>query len=132
LGQEAAADIDIPANTIVRRDGYTRLNSAARLIAWQPHMHIRGKYQCLELIYPSEPVKTETVTCARWNYNWHTIYNYDPGVSPIVPAGTLLHVIGLWDNTNTTRSTLIPRTGVEPGQVVPSMRWAFPGSVGMT
>src|SRR5207237_9877889 len=57
LGQESAPDIDIPANSIVRRDGYTRLNSAAKITAWQPHMHIRGKYQCLELIYPGEPVK---------------------------------------------------------------------------
>src|SRR6266699_266542 len=33
LGQEAAPDLDIPANSIVRRDGYTRLNSAAHITA---------------------------------------------------------------------------------------------------
>ena len=99
LGQEAAPDLDIPAGQIVRRDGYTRLNKAAMITAWQPHMHIRGKYQCLELIYPVEPVITETVTCASWNYNWHTIYNYQDDVQPIVPAGTLLHVISWYDNT---------------------------------
>src|SRR5262249_27106123 len=38
LGQESAPEIDIPANSIVRRDGYTRLNSAAKITAWQPHM----------------------------------------------------------------------------------------------
>src|SRR5256886_1722516 len=88
LGQESAPDIDIPANSIVRRDGYTRLNSAAKITAWQPHMHIRGKYQCLELIYPGEPGKTETVTCASWNYNWHTIYNYEAAREPMLPART--------------------------------------------
>src|SRR5262245_16013599 len=41
LGQEAATDIDIPANSSVHRDEYTRLTPSARIIAWQPHMHIR-------------------------------------------------------------------------------------------
>ena len=129
LGQEAATDIDIPANTIVRRDGYTRLNSPARIIAWQPHMHIRGKYQCLELIYPGEPVKTETVTCARWNYNWHTIYNYDPGVAPIVPAGTLLHVISWWDNTTNNRFNPDPKNwvGAGTGRTIDEMGFSWIG-----
>ena len=33
LGQEAAPDLDIPPNSIVRRDGYTRLNTAAHITA---------------------------------------------------------------------------------------------------
>jgi mono/diheme cytochrome c family protein len=99
LGQDSAPDLDIPAGQIVRRDGYTWLTKPAVITAWQPHMHIRGKYQCLELIYPVEPVVAETVTCAGWNFNWHTIYNYDDDVQPIVPAGTLLHVISWYDNT---------------------------------
>src|SRR5262249_15622653 len=34
-------DLDIPAGAeSVRRDGYSRLNLPARLIAFQPHMHI--------------------------------------------------------------------------------------------
>src|SRR5258708_2055912 len=93
LGQDAAPDLDIPANGTMRRDGYTKLEKNARIMAWQPHTHIRGNYQCLELIYPSQPVKTETLTFACWNYNWHTIYNYADDVTPIVPAGTLLHLI---------------------------------------
>ena len=50
------SDIDIPAGMIVRKDGYTRFSNAARITAFQPHTHIRGKYQCLELIYPSQPI----------------------------------------------------------------------------
>ena len=56
-------------------------------------MHIRGKVQCLELIYPNGP--TEMISCAHFNYNWHLIYNYADDVAPLVPAGTLLHVITL-------------------------------------
>ena len=129
LGQESAPDIDIPANSIVRRDGYTRLNSSAKITAWQPHMHIRGKYQCLELIYPGEPVRTETVTCASWNYNWHTIYNYEDEVAPIVPAGTLLHVISWFDNTSGNRHNPDPKNwvGAGTGRTIDEMGFSWIG-----
>ncbi len=134
LGQQGAPDLDIPANSIVRRDGYTRLNSAARIIAWQPHMHIRGKYQCLEMIYPGEPVKTETVTCANWNYNWHTIYNYADDVTPIVPAGTLLHVISWYDNTNSNRFNPDPNNwvGAGTGRTIDEMGFSWIGWYDLT
>jgi len=129
LGQESAPDIDIPANGVMRRDGYTRLNSAARLTAWQPHTHIRGKYQCLELIYPGEPVRTETVTCANWNYNWHTIYNYEDDVAPIVPAGTLLHVITWYDNTTNNKFNPDPKNwvGAGSGRTIDEMGFSWIG-----
>ena len=134
LGQEAAADIDIPANSIVRRDGYTRLNSPARLTAFQPHFHIRGKYQCFELIYPGEPVKTETVSCANWNYNWHTIYNYADDVAPIVPAGTLLHVITWWDNTPGNKFNPDPKNwvGAGTGRTIDEMGFSWIGWYDLT
>jgi hypothetical protein len=128
------ATIDIPANSIVRRDGYTRLNMAAHLTAFQPHMHIRGKYQCLELIYPGEPVKTETVTCAGWNYNWHTIYNYQDDVAPIVPAGTLLHVISWFDNTPANKFNPDPKNwvGAGTGRTIDEMGFSWIGWYDLT
>jgi len=118
----------------VRRDGYTRLNAAALLTAWQPHTHIRGKYQCLELIYPGEPVRTETVTCARWNYNWHTIYNYADDVAPIVPAGTLLHVITWYDNTSANRFNPDPNNwvGAGTGRTIDEMGFSWIGWYDLT
>jgi hypothetical protein len=129
LGQDAAPDLDIPANGMMRRDGYTRLQKAARLMAWQPHTHVRGKYQCLELIYPGEPVKTETVTCANWNYNWHTIYNYADDVAPIVPAGTLLHVITWLDNTTANKFNPDPKNwvGAGVGRTIDEMAFSWIG-----
>ncbi len=134
LGQEAAPDLDIPPNSVVRRDGYTRLNVAAHLTAWQPHAHIRGKYQCLELIYPGEPVRTETVTCANWNYNWHTIYNYEDDAAPIVPAGTLLHVITWYDNTTTNKFNPDPKNwvGAGTGRTIDEMGFAWIGWYDLT
>jgi hypothetical protein len=134
LGQEAATDLDIPGGSIVRRDGYQRLNKAARITAFQPHAHIRGKYQCLELIYPGQPVRTETVSCANWNYNWHTIYNYEDDVAPIVPAGTLLHVITWYDNTPSNRFNPDPKNwvGSGTGRTIDEMGFAWIGWYDMT
>jgi hypothetical protein len=134
LGQDAVPDIDIPAGQIVRRDGWTKLNHAAMITAWQPHMHIRGKYQCLELIYPLEPVKTETVTCASWNYNWHTIYNYSDDVQPIVPAGTILHVISWYDNTATNPYNPDPNNwvGSGTGRTIDEMGFSWIGWYDLT
>ena len=92
-------DLDIPGGAVVRQDGYERLNKAARITAFQPHMHIRGKYQCLELIYPTTPIASEVVNCANFDYNWHLVYNYADDVAPLVPAGTILHTISWHDNT---------------------------------
>jgi hypothetical protein len=134
MDQNGFSTIDIPANSMSRIDGYTRLNQAAHLTAFQPHMHIRGKYQCLELIYPGEPVRTETVSCASWNYNWHTIYNYEDDVAPIVPAGTILHVISWFDNTNSNKFNPDPKNwvGAGTGRTIDEMAFSWIGWYDLT
>ncbi|MEX2583296.1 MAG: cytochrome c [Gemmatimonadota bacterium] len=100
LGQRSAL-IDLPPNQVTRTDGYVYFHENTKITAWQPHMHALGTYQCLELIYPTAgaTAKTETVNCARWDYNWHTIYNYADDVAPIAPKGTVGHIISYFDNT---------------------------------
>jgi hypothetical protein len=106
--------LDIPAGGLVRRDGYQKFYKAARITAFQPHMHIRGKAQCLELIYPN--ASTEVVSCAHFNYNWHLTYNYADDVAPLIPAGTILHVISWHDNSTANRFNPDPRNWVGDGQ----------------
>ena len=77
--------IDIPAGHGRAHDGYTVLHKPARLISFQPHMHILGKRQCLELIYPTvgHAHDTELINCANFNYNWHLTYNYTDDAQPL-------------------------------------------------
>jgi hypothetical protein len=120
--------LDIAPGEVTRVDGYERLNKPAVITAFQPHMHIRGKYQCLELIYPGQPVRTETVTCAAWDYNWHTIYNYADDVAPIVPAGTLLHVISWMDNSTANKFNPDPKNWVgNGGRTIDEMAFSWIG-----
>ena len=127
--------IDIPGGEVVRTDGYVYFHTNATITAFQPHMHGLGSYQCLELIYPSggATAQTEMVSCANWDYNWHTIYNYDEDVAPLVPAGTVAHVISYFDNTESNPGNPDARnwTG-DGGRTIDEMSFSWLGWYSMT
>ena len=135
LGQHVT-DLDIPAGTVVRRDGYTMMNKAAKITAFQPHMHALGRYQCLELIYPtaSTPMQTEVISCAHFDYNWHLVYNYADDVAPLIPAGTILHIISWHDNSASNRGNLDPKNwvGNGRGRTIDEMAFAWIGWYDLT
>ncbi len=113
LGQPTEP-LDIPGgSTYVRSDGYTRFNKPGKITAFQPHMHTRGRRQCIELIYPDN--KTEQLSCADWSFNWHIVAVYSDDVAPIYPAGTVLHVIS-WHDNSPSRANPDPRNWVGSGQ----------------
>jgi len=49
-----------PPNSIVRRDGFTPTERRGAYHGLAAARAYPCKYQCLELIYPGEPVRTET------------------------------------------------------------------------
>lgn len=116
LGIPDNQDLDIRPNMKnIRSDGYTVLPKAAVITSFQPHMHNRGQAQCLELIYPTSSgervgsTRNEMVSCVdRFKFDWHVVYEYADDVAPIVPAGTILHVISLHDNTAANKSNPDP------------------------
>ena len=94
----SAPQVDIrPHTDNIRSDGYLMLKKAARLLSFQPHMHNRGKAECLEAIYPTGRV--EMLSCAKFRFNWHINYVYSDDAAPLLPAGTVLHSIMWHDNT---------------------------------
>jgi hypothetical protein len=109
-------DLDIPAGADnVRSDGYTRLTKNARITSFQPHLHNRGKAQCMEAIYPDGRV--EQLSCVNnYQFGWHIIYNYADEVQPLLPAGTMLHVISWHNNTASNRYNPNPRNWAGFGQ----------------
>jgi hypothetical protein len=134
LGQHVT-DLDIPGGEIVRTDGYTLFSKPAKITAFQPHMHIRGKYQCMELIYPTSgtPMKTEVINCAHFNYNWHLVYNYKDDVAPIVPAGTIVHIVSWHDNSAANKFNPDPKNWVgDGGRTIDEMGFAWLGWYDMT
>jgi hypothetical protein len=86
-----------PHEANVRSDGFLSLIKPTRLLSFQPHMHTRGKAECIEAIYPNG--KAETISCARFDFNWMINYVYAENAAPLLPAGTILHTIMWHDNT---------------------------------
>jgi hypothetical protein len=105
-------DLDIPAGADnVRSDAYFKLQKPARLTGYQPHMHNRGKAQCIEAIYPNMTV--EQLNCVnRYNFGWQIAYNYSDDVAPLLPAGTILHTTTWHDNSSKNPFNPDPRNWV--------------------
>jgi hypothetical protein len=91
-------ELEIPPNTVVRTDGYFRLPRNARIDAFQPHMHMRGRGMTLESIN-LDNTTTILSSVDRFNFNWHVNYLYADEEAPLLPAGTVLHMIAIHDNT---------------------------------
>ena len=118
-----------------RADGYTLHTKPGKIIAFQPHMHIRGKYQCIELIYPSiqQDHEARDHQLRHWDYNWHLVYNYADDVAPIVPAGTIVHIISWHDNSRQHARNPDPKNWVGYGQrTIDEMGFAWIGWIDLT
>jgi hypothetical protein len=99
LFQKLPADsLEIPPNTVTRNDGYFRLTRPTRIDAFQPHMHMRGKGMTLEAILLDNT--TQVISSVdHYDFHWQVNYVYADAVAPLLPAGTVLHFIGIHDNT---------------------------------
>jgi len=103
-------DLDIPAgDENVRLDAYTVLKTPVRFMTFEPHMHASGKRMCIQAIYPSGI--RQTMNCASYNHNWVKIYTYEDDAAPLLPAGTIVHIIGWYDNSAKNPRNVEPRTG---------------------
>jgi hypothetical protein len=109
-------DMDLPAGVDnIRTEGYSRLNQNARVTAFQPHLHNRGKAQCMQAIYPDG--KMETISCVdRYKFGWHIVYNYADDAAPLLPKGTMLKVTSWHNNTATNLYNPDPQNWAGFGQ----------------
>ena len=107
----SVTDLDFPAgDSLVRTDGYTFLQNNVRLSVFQPHLHNLGKRQCMEAIY--QDGRVQTLSCADWDFGWHIAYNYADHAQPLLPKGTVLHIISWHDNSEANRWAADPRNWV--------------------
>jgi hypothetical protein len=101
-------DLDIPAgDDNVRVDAHMVLTKPTRMIAFEPHMHASGKRMCVEAILPSGV--RQTLNCTRYDHNWVKVSQYEDDAAPLLPANTILHAIGWYDNSNKNPRNAEPR-----------------------
>jgi hypothetical protein len=61
---------------------------------------------CLEAIWG---YNIQTLTCVGYDHNWVRGYSYADDAAPLLPKGTILHVIGYFDTTPANRNVPDPR-----------------------
>jgi len=90
-------EIDVKGNEANQRiDAYYTLPFNAKIVNFEPHMHATAVRMCFEGIYGDQ---ITTFSCAGYNHSWVRNYQYAPDSAPLVPKGTILHVIGWFDTT---------------------------------
>ena len=67
-----------------------------QIVAFSPHMHVRGKAMRYDLIYPDGRKET-LLDVPKYNYNWQ--WQYYPTEPIDAPAGSRLEVTAVWDNS---------------------------------
>jgi hypothetical protein len=100
-------DIDIRSMEANQQlHAYTVLQEHTKIITFEPHLHAPGMRMCLEAIWG---FNIQTLTCAGYDHNWVRGYAYADDYAPLLPKGTILHIIGFMDNSPTNKNIPDPR-----------------------
>ena len=100
-------DIDIKPNEANQQlHAYTVLQEHTKIVSFEPHLHAPGARMCLEAIWG---YTIQTLTCAGYDHNWVRGYDYEDDYAPLLPKGTILHIIGYMDNSPTNKNVPDPR-----------------------
>ena len=100
-------DIDIEAmKTGQELHAYDVLQQHTKFITFEPHLHAPGERMCMEAIWG---VNVETLSCAGYDHNWVRGYAFEDGYQPLLPKGTIIHIVGYMNNTGTNQNIPDPR-----------------------
>ncbi len=110
-----AGDIVIPPHSIRAQQGTHVLKGPALVTSFRPHMHMRGREQSLEAIYP-DGRREMLAKVDNYNHFWQISYEYEDNVAPLLPKGTVLLITTIWDNTADNPVNPDPRQWVVFGQ----------------
>ena len=100
-------DISIAGNESNQElHAYTVLNQHTKVITFEPHLHAPGERMCLEAIWG---YTVETLSCVGYDHNWVRGYPYAEDAAPLLPKGTILHIVGYMNNSETNPNVPDPR-----------------------
>ncbi len=100
-------DLDIRAlEANQQAHSYVVLPEHTKILSFEPHLHAPGMRMCMEAIWGAQ---IQTLNCAGYDHSWVRGYNYDDDHAPILPKGTILHIIGYMDNSPTNKNVPDPR-----------------------
>jgi hypothetical protein len=101
------SDIDIrPMEANQQLHAYAVLQEHTKIISFEPHLHAPGARMCLEAIWG---FNIQTLNCVGYDHNWVRGYTYTDDAAPLLPKGTILHIIGYMDNSPNNKNVPDPR-----------------------
>jgi hypothetical protein len=101
------SDISVEGNAAGQEmHAYQVLNEHTKVITFEPHLHAPGDRMCLEAIWG---YSKETISCVGYDHNWVRGYPFEDNYTPLLPKGTILHITGYFDNTQTNPNVPDPR-----------------------
>jgi hypothetical protein len=107
FGLGNGVDIDIKAMEANQQlHAYTVLQQHTKIISFEPHLHAPGARMCLEAIWG---YNIQTLNCVGYDHNWVRGYDYTDDSAPLLPKGTILHIVGYMDNSPTNKNVPDPR-----------------------
>ena len=107
-------DLDVKPNESGQQiHAYATLQEHTKIIAFEPHLHAPGTRMCLEAIWG---MNVQQLTCVGYDHNWVKQYIYDDDAAPLLPKGTILHLIGFLDTTPANKNPADPRNWAGGGR----------------
>lgn len=107
VGLGNGVDIDIKAmDDSQELHAYAVLTEHTKILSFEPHLHAPGARMCLEAIWG---YGSQTLNCVGYDHNWVRGYDYDDDHAPLLPKGTILHIVGYMDNSPKNKNVPDPR-----------------------
>jgi hypothetical protein len=95
-------DIDVRSNQANQQlHAYAVLQEHTKIVSFEPHMHAPGVRMCMEAIWGQN---IQTLNCVGYDHNWVKQYTYADDAAPLLPKGTIVHIIGFLDTTPANRN----------------------------
>lgn len=85
---------------------YAVLQENTKIVTFEPHLHAPGDRMCMEAIWGND---IQTIACAGYDHNWVLAYAFDDDHAPLLPKGTIVHIVGFMDNTPANTNVIDPR-----------------------
>jgi hypothetical protein len=107
-------DLDVKPNTADQEiHAYATLQEHTKIIAFEPHLHAPGVRMCLEAIWG---MNIQQLSCVGYDHNWVKQYIYEDDAAPLLPKGTIVHLVGFLDTTPANKNPADPRNWAGGGR----------------
>ena len=110
----ANVEIDLEAmDADQQREIFFVVPEPLKMTIFEPHMHAPGVRMCMEAIWGRS---RETLNCAGYDHGWVRVYTYEDDAAPLLPKGTILRLVGYFNNSPSNPNVPDPRNWSGGGQ----------------